>query len=97
MDKPRAQLTKDRRTKILARLREGYSVADLKAAVDGCTRSEFHMDNGHSDLATILKSGSTVEGHRDRPKTPPRPKAPAYQHPAAPQVVGDAYRPPEPL
>ena len=39
--KPRAKLTADRRSKVRARMREGYSVADLRKAIDGAARHAF--------------------------------------------------------
>jgi len=71
MQKPgSARLTAGRRAKVEARLREGYSVEDIKAAIDGCARSKFHMgenDGGrvHNDLELICRSGSKLEGFRD--------------------------------
>lgn len=42
-----------------ARLREGYVIADLKAAIDGV--DDWHRVNGQTALATILKDGQKVE------------------------------------
>ena len=52
--------------KIKARLAEGYSVDDLKLAIDGCHRSPFHMgenDNGrkYNTLELIVRDGSKVQ------------------------------------
>ena len=52
--------------KIKARLAEGYSVDDLKLAIDGCHRSPFHMgenDNGrkYNPLELIVRDGSKVQ------------------------------------
>ena len=68
---PTAKLTADRRSKVVARLNEGYTVVDLKRAIDGCRHSTFHMgDNDRhqpfNDMNTILKSGKTVEEHMAR-------------------------------
>lgn len=46
---------------IVARLRDGYTVEQLKAAVDGCTRSPFHQgenDRGqvYDDLELICRA-----------------------------------------
>lgn len=70
MSKPRARLTADRTAKIQSRLREGFSNEDLKAAIDGCAQSPFHMganDTGqkHNDITLICRSGSHVERFRD--------------------------------
>jgi uncharacterized phage protein (TIGR02220 family) len=59
------KLTKDRHSKIQARLNEGYTVADLKAAIDGIQRSDWHMKEGQTRLTTILRDGTQVEKFRD--------------------------------
>lgn len=76
MNKPNAKLTKDRFTRITARLREGYTVDDLMGAILGCSMSEFHMGRNdrqteYNDLITILKNGNQVEKMRDLVKSAP--------------------------
>lgn len=71
MDKPKAKLTKDRLSKIQARLREGYTEGEIRQAIDGCRSSAWHMGdnpNGttYNDLARICGSGADLEGFRDR-------------------------------
>lgn len=66
MEKHRAKLNGKRRAKIEQRLREGYTVEDLKAAIDGCASSSWHMgDNPDrkvwNDLELICRDGSKVE------------------------------------
>lgn len=66
MDHPEAKLTADRRRKIEARLREGYSPETLCHAIDGCAASKFHMGENeeakrYDDLTLIFRSGSKVE------------------------------------
>lgn len=65
-DPVRTKLTAQRRSKIRARLSEGYSVGDLVAAVQGVSRSAFHMgDNDRrqrfDDLTVVLRDGGQVE------------------------------------
>ena len=64
------RLTAERRKKIKARLQEGYSIEDIKTAIEGCSRSDFHMKKGeyklrpgpiYNDLVLILRSGSKLE------------------------------------
>lgn len=79
MEKRTAKLTAGRKTKIRARLRERYSVAQLCQAIDGCRCSEYHMGGNDSatlynDLETILKSGGSVERHISRLSELPRPR-----------------------
>lgn len=66
MKKSRAQLTPERRTKIKARL-EQYPLQMLLDAVDGCSRSDFHMGRQpgkpteHNDIELICRSGTNLE------------------------------------
>lgn len=69
MNKPRARLTKERKAKVIARLKD-YSIDDLKQAIDGCARSPHHMgqnDTGtiYDDLELICRDGKHVEQFRD--------------------------------
>lgn len=61
--KKRAVCSEHRASKVRARLREGYSVQDLKNAIVGASRSEYHVQNGYTDLATILRTPMTVDRH----------------------------------
>ena len=66
MEKPKALLGKDRKKAIEARLNEGYSVEDLKKAIDGCRSSAFHMGENerstvYNDLELICRNGRKVE------------------------------------
>jgi hypothetical protein len=47
----RARLDEKRRRKIRGRLNDGYSVQDLRDAIDGCALSRFHM--GDNDRKTV--------------------------------------------
>lgn len=63
----RTKLTGDRRAKIQARLRDGYGVEQLKAAILGCAHSGWHMGENpkgkeYNDLTLIMRSGSKLEG-----------------------------------
>lgn len=60
---PRAKLTADRKAKVRARLRDGYTVDDLKQAVRGATKGAFRDHKGHvwDDLTLICRSGANVE------------------------------------
>lgn len=51
MGHPRAKLDDKRKRKIRARLKDGYTIEDLKAAIDGCKRSPHHM--GQNDRGTV--------------------------------------------
>jgi uncharacterized phage protein (TIGR02220 family) len=64
--KLKSKPTKARQSKIMARLREGYSVADLKQAVDGLVSSPWHRGENEDgriflDLELITRAGPRVE------------------------------------
>ncbi|MES1987496.1 MAG: YdaU family protein [Pseudomonadota bacterium] len=51
MNHEKAKLDHKREKAIKLRLKDGYSVSDMCAAVDGCKRSPYHM--GKNDQATV--------------------------------------------
>lgn len=66
LNHPTAKLTDDRRRRIEARLREKYTVEEIKSAIDGCAASPFHRgenDKGQvfDDLELICRNGSKLE------------------------------------
>mgnify|MGYP001618457710 CR=1 FL=1 len=53
-----------------ARLRDGYTLADIADAVRGCRASRWHMGENpggvvHNDIALICRDGSHLEKFRD--------------------------------
>lgn len=71
LDHPTAKLTTERRRKVEARLKEGYSVEQIIQAIDGCAASPFHRgqnDTGQvwDDLELICRNGSKLEGFLKR-------------------------------
>jgi len=68
LNHPQAKLTVERRKKIEARLKEKYSIEQIKSAIDGCRASPFHMGQGsdsdgtvYDDIELICRSGSKLE------------------------------------
>ena len=62
----RTRLTPDRAVKVRARLREGATVEQIKAAIDGCGKSSHHMGNNdtgtvYDDLTLICRNASKLE------------------------------------
>lgn len=62
----RAKLDEKRRKKIRDRLKDGYTVADLKDAIDGITKSPHHMGENESsaiydDIELICRDGPHVD------------------------------------
>lgn len=51
-----------RASRIRARLREGYSVEQLKKAILGNRSSEFHQEGGYRDIELICRGADKVDG-----------------------------------
>jgi hypothetical protein len=71
--------TSKRYINVVARLKEGFSVDDLKRAVDGCKATPHNMgqnDRGetYNDLELICRNVENVERFMRNAKSPPRPK-----------------------
>lgn len=67
LNHPRAQLDAKREKAIKARLKDGYTVEDLCVAVDGCSRSAYHMGQNdtrtlYNDIELICRDGPKVDG-----------------------------------
>lgn len=54
-------LDKNRKTKIQARLKEGYTVEDIKTAIVGCSKSQFHIEGNHTDLTLICRDATKLD------------------------------------
>lgn len=67
-DHPQARLTRDRRQKIQARLKEGYTPEQIRVAIDGAAKAAFVNDQGKrfDDLELICRTGSKLESFIDR-------------------------------
>lgn len=66
MSKPKAKMTPERIKHISARISQGYSVQDLKLAIDGCYSSPFWMGQNdrstpYNDIDNIMRTGKRVE------------------------------------
>ncbi len=74
-----AKLIPVRKRLIAARLREGYTVDNIKEAIDGCRRSAFHQGDNpegkiYDDLTLICRNGAKLEQFiaYNKVKRPPR-------------------------
>ncbi len=77
MGHPKAKLDDKRDRLICARMKDGYNVDDLKAAIDGCSKSPFNM--GHNEQGTrydgldlILRDSAKVDRFIAINSAPPR-------------------------
>ena len=63
---PKALLSKDRVGKIRSRLREDYTIPQLKRSIDGCKASKYHMGDNkygkvYDSIGLIFRSAEKVE------------------------------------
>ncbi len=58
-----ARPTPERLTKVVARLRDGYTAAEIRKAIDGAKHSAFENDGGkrYDDLELICRNGTKLE------------------------------------
>jgi hypothetical protein len=65
---PTAKPTRERREKVAARLRDGYTVEQIRTGIDGAARGAFVNDSGKrfDDLELICRTGSKLESFIDR-------------------------------
>jgi hypothetical protein len=66
MNHPRAKLDKKRGNVIKNALQLGYSVVDLKQAIDGCAKTQFNMGQNdkrqvYDDISLILRDSEHIE------------------------------------
>ena len=64
------KLTKKRKSKIIDRLKDGYTVDYIKSAIDGCAKSPHHMgqnDQGtvYDDIELICRESTKMENFAD--------------------------------
>ena len=63
---PRTHATPKRITNIKSRLKDGYTVDEIKLGIDGCTKSSYHMGENnratkYNDIELICRSGEKLE------------------------------------
>lgn len=92
---PSSKLSPDRRRKIETRLREGYSVEQIKAAVDGAAVGAFVGDNGKrfDDIELICRNGSKLESFIGRHASADKPNKGAASQMLADMGYGVQRRP----
>ncbi|HHB1511176.1 TPA: DUF1376 domain-containing protein, partial [Acinetobacter baumannii] len=57
----RTVLDNKRKTKIQARLKEGYTVQDIKLAITNCSKSEYHLQNNFTDIELICREATKLD------------------------------------
>ena len=73
--KTRSRPSRDKREKVYARLRFGFSEAEIRKAIDGCIGDDWHAEKGKNDLPYICQNDTKIEefiekagGMPDRPE-----------------------------
>ncbi len=82
--KPSAKFVPKRRAAVKARLKEGYSEADICQAIDGASRAAYvNPDSGliYNDLELICRNGPKLESFMSRAQGPSSQGAPQRQQP----------------
>jgi hypothetical protein len=69
---PQARPTRERTSKVKARLKDGYTPEQIRIAIDGAARAAFVADNGKrfDDLELICRTGAKLEDFIDRATLP---------------------------
>jgi len=62
----RTTLNKDRASKIKARLKEGYSVDEIKQAITNCSMDDWHMSQGVNDVEYICRNQQNLDKFLDK-------------------------------
>jgi len=55
------KLSTKRKQRIEQRLKEGYTVDQLKCAILGCSNSDYHIENGYTDIELICREPEKVD------------------------------------
>lgn len=80
-----------RKGKVLARLNQGYTIDQIKQAIDNCAKSEFHVTNHFTDLELICRDPEHMDKFIDYVPPPPAPAKP--QQPAGQQSYSASEEP----
>jgi phage replication O-like protein O len=54
-------LSDKRRAKILARLKQGYTVEEIKQAIVNCSQSDYHIKNAYTDIELICREPEKLD------------------------------------
>lgn len=87
---PRATKSEKRLGHINARLRDGFSVADLKLAVDGCLGNPHNVEGGYVDLELICRNDGKVLQYMQWARNLKGKKAGDRQGPTASDLEADS-------
>lgn len=101
MNHPAAKLLPVRERAVAARLREGYSVEEIKKAILGCRSSDFHMGQNNAgavydDLTLICRNGAKLEFFIGLLRKAPRDSWQDIGRAQQPPTAGDIQDPPCP-
>lgn len=60
------KFTDKRAARIRARMEEGYAEEVLREAIDGCLRTKFNREGGHTDIELICRDQAHVERYKGK-------------------------------
>ncbi len=73
------KLSDPRRAKIRARLTEGYTVEQVKTAIDAMWGSAFHVENRHYDIDLVCRSSTKLDAFLAKTESAKVPSAPTRE------------------
>ena len=59
------KLSDERKRKIIARLKDGYTVEQIKQAIVNCSQNEFNIAGGHTDIELICRDVKHLERYME--------------------------------
>lgn len=59
------KLSDERKRKIIARLKDGYTVEQIKQAIANCSQNEFNIAGGHTDIELICRDVKHLERYME--------------------------------
>jgi hypothetical protein len=85
MQRPRAKLDAKRKSKITQALKLGYTVGELKEAIEGCKKTPFNMGKNeagqrYDDIELILRDAMHIDRFISNANNPPLEKAEHDSH-----------------
>jgi hypothetical protein len=74
------KLDSKRKSRIVARLKDGYTVEQIKQAIDGCASSDYHIENHHTDIELICRDVTKIDKFIEIGSAPKKPAPVNYSN-----------------
>lgn len=97
-DRKKTKLSDIRKRKVIQRLEQGYTVQDIKTAIVGCSKSDYHIKNEYTDLELICRDEQHIDRFLGIAKKSEQPKQSQFGGANDPLAVNQHwadYRPPD--